>query len=84
VSDHDSGRRMRIRAIPRVGDHVTVLFLGTRADGVIEHVDEDLHRLGVLAEDGERIAFALNRATGRFLAEGHHSGARLLFGSERA
>ena len=39
---------------------------------------------GVLTEDGERITFALNRATGRFLAEGHHSGARLLFGSEQA
>ncbi len=70
--------------MPHVGDHVTVLFLATRADGVIEHVDEDLHRLRVLTEDGDRITFALNRATGRFLAEGHHSGARLLFGSQQA
>jgi hypothetical protein len=82
VSDGPPEQPARIRAMPRAGDRVTVLFLATRTDGVIEHVNDDLHRLRVITEDGERITFALNRATGRFLAEGHHSGARLVFGSE--
>lgn len=69
--------------MPRVGDHVTVAFLATRTPGVIEHVDDDLHRLRVLTDDGERISFTLNRAIGRFVAEAPGSGARLLFGRER-
>jgi hypothetical protein len=71
---------MRARPVPHLGEPVTVLFLAASVSGVIEHVDPDQQRLRVLTDEGEQLTFALNRATGRFVAEDGHSGARLAFG----
>ncbi len=63
---------------------MTVVFLAARVPGTIEWVDEDLHRVGVLTEEGEEISFALNRKLARFVAEEHPAGPRLAFGSNEA
>jgi hypothetical protein len=70
----------RARAVPHVGDHVTVAFLAARVAGVVTHIDDSSLRIDVRTEEGETVHFALNRATGSFLADGQQSGARLLFG----
>jgi hypothetical protein len=72
-------RAMRMRAMPRVGQRVLVVFLATRQAGVVGHVDADLHGLEVDLLDGERLRFVLNPGTGRFVVPGDTS-VRLYFG----
>jgi hypothetical protein len=69
------------RAIPRVGDPVTVRFLAAKVNGTIEWVDGDLHRLRVLTDEGEMLTFKLSPAMARFVTEAHPAGPRLLFGA---
>jgi hypothetical protein len=69
----------RPRAMPHIGDPVTVVFLAARVMGVVVGVDLEERRVHVATEDGQSLAFALSRATGTFLADGQQSGARLLF-----
>lgn len=69
---------MPIRRMPTVGDHVSVVFLAVRVAGVIESVDEAERRLHVLTEEGELIAFTLDRATGIFRTASTPDG-RLVF-----
>jgi hypothetical protein len=70
---------MSVRALPRIGDEVTVAYLSVRVDGVVADLDENLRSLEVLTDEGDRLTFALNPATGRYLGDGRQSGARLLF-----
>lgn len=70
---------MTLTHLPRVGDHVPVVFLGALVDGVIGEIDEQRRQLHVLTADGETITFALSRATGQFMADGSSSGPRLVF-----
>jgi hypothetical protein len=70
---------MPIRAIPRIGDPVTVAFLSAQIGGVVAGADDERRSVNVVTDEGETVSFALNRATGRFLSEGRQSGARLLF-----
>ncbi len=56
-----------------------VNFLGSSVHGTVDSIDPDGRRLLVTTEDGETLAFALNRATATFTAEGHQTGARLAF-----
>lgn len=70
---------MAIRAVPRVGDHVTVAFLSAQIGGVVAGSDEQQRSLDVVTDEGEMVRFALNRATGRYLSDGRQAGARLLF-----
>jgi hypothetical protein len=70
---------MSIRALPRIGDQVTVAYLSARVGGVVADLDDNQLSLEVLTDEGDRLTFALNRATGRYLGDGRQSGARLLF-----
>jgi hypothetical protein len=70
---------MPIRAIPRVGDRVTVAFLSSRVGGVVAGTDDARRSVDVVTEDGETVVFALNAATGCYLSDGRQTGARLLF-----
>jgi hypothetical protein len=65
--------------MPVIGGSVLVNFLGSTVRGTVKHVADDGRRLEVTTEDGETLAFALNRATATFTAEGHLTGARLSF-----
>jgi hypothetical protein len=58
---------------------VVVNFLGATVRGTVHSVSGDGRQLEVTTEDGESLAFALNRATATFTAEGHQTGARLTF-----
>jgi hypothetical protein len=69
---------MRSRLVPSVGQRVLVAFLAARTRGSIERVDNDLHGLEVLTDDGERLRFELSRVTGTFTAT-DNSRARLFF-----
>lgn len=63
-----------------VGTPVTVAFLAARRAGTIVEVsDGGRHLLVRVEETGEEIAFALSRATGRFMRAGRQTDARLLF-----
>lgn len=64
------------RPLPRVGDEVTVQFLGTEKPGVICEVDG--RRLLVRTADAEEW-FALSHITGRFVREGKAYFPRLLW-----
>jgi hypothetical protein len=75
---------MSLRAMPRVGGTVVVNFLGTTVRATVGSVSADGRRLEVTTEEGERLSFALNRATATFTAEGHQTGARLTFPDEPA
>jgi hypothetical protein len=70
---------VRTRAVPHVGGSVTVVYIGATVSGVVQKVDHGGLRLTVGTDDGDTITFALNRATGRFMADGRQYGARLLF-----
>jgi hypothetical protein len=70
---------MPLRVMPQVGRSVIVVYLDSRVAGVISDVLEDGRRIIVTTEDGERISFALNRATAAFTAEAVRSGPRLIF-----
>jgi hypothetical protein len=65
--------------MPAVGGRVIVNFLGTSVPGTVSAVLEEGRRLEVATDEGETIAFALNRATATFTAEGEQTGARLTF-----
>lgn len=65
--------------MPVVGGSVLVNFLGSTVRGTVKHVADGGRRLEVTTEDGETLAFALNRATATFTAEGQLTGARLSF-----
>jgi hypothetical protein len=68
--------------MPLLGGSVMVNFLGSTVPGTVKSVSEDGRRLEVSTEDGETLAFALNRATATFTSEGHQTGARLTFGGD--
>lgn len=70
---------MPARALPRIGDAVTVAFLSVSVRGVVAEVSEGLRSVDVLTEEGDSFTFRLNPATGRYMAGGRQSGARLLF-----
>ncbi len=70
---------MPLRSMPEVGGRVVVNYLGATVPGTVRSVSDDGRRLEVMTEDGERLAFALNRATATFTAEGEQTGARLTF-----
>lgn len=56
-----------------------VSFLGSSVRGVVDSIDPDGRRLLVTTDEGETLAFGLNRATATFTADGHQTGARLAF-----
>ncbi|MGI8430396.1 MAG: hypothetical protein ACR2OB_14110 [Solirubrobacteraceae bacterium] len=64
--------------MPLLGGSVTVLYLGTTVSGVVTKIDDGGRGLLVVTEDGDTLTFALSRATGRFVDDGH-LGARLVF-----
>jgi hypothetical protein len=69
---------LRLRALPRTGGRVAVIFLAHRVGGVVVSVDENLRGLDVVTDEGETVRFKLSQATGRFVAPGH-SDAQLYF-----
>lgn len=69
---------MYTRTLPHVGQSVTVVFLAARVAGTVAAVDADQRGIEVVTEEGERIRFTLQRASGRFQAEGQ-DGPRLYF-----
>jgi hypothetical protein len=73
---------MPLRVMPHIGRSVVVVYLDSRVAGVISEVLEDGRRVIVNTEEGERIGFALNRATAAFTAEHVRSGPRLIFERE--
>jgi hypothetical protein len=72
---------MYARALPYVGQSVTVSFLAARVHGTVVAVNADLAGLDVLTEEDDVIKFLLQPTTGRFQAAGQ-SGARLFFNTE--
>jgi hypothetical protein len=72
---------MYARALPYVGQSVTVSFLGARVHGTVVAVKAGLGGLDVLTEEDEVIEFVLQPTTGRFQAGGQ-TGARLFFNIE--
>jgi hypothetical protein len=70
------------RTVPRVDQRVTIVYLGGRTAGIVQHVDADLRGVEVLTEDGETLRFELSRATGHFMSGGQ-SGLRLLLRDQR-
>ena len=70
---------MPLRSMPMVGGRVVVNYLGATVPGTVRSVSDDGRRLEVTTEDGQTLAFALNRATATFTAEGEQTGARLTF-----
>lgn len=70
---------MPTRPVPRIGDEVTVAFLAAQVGGVVVGAAEGLRLLRVITDDGDALSFSLNPATGRYVADGRQSGARLLF-----
>lgn len=64
--------------MPHLGAQVTVAFLAIQMPGRVVGIDQDGRGLEVELSDGERLRFALSRATGTFLAVGQ-TDARLLF-----
>lgn len=73
---------MPLRVMPHVGRAVVVIYLDSRVGGVVSAVLEDGRRIIVTTDEGERIGFALNRATAAFAAEQVRSGPRLSFEPE--
>ena len=75
---------MPLRSMPVVGGRVVVSYLGATVPGTVRSVSDDGRRLEVTTEDGQNLAFALNRATATFTAAGEQTGARLTFVGEPA
>ncbi len=73
---------MRSRTKPRLGGSVLVIYLGATAAGVVEQIEDGGRRLVVLTEEGSRLSFALNSATGTFALAGRQWEARLRFDDE--
>jgi hypothetical protein len=69
---------LRPRDVPRLGASVVAAYLAVHVPGRIVQVDADLRGVEVELNDGERLRFALSRATGTFIAQ-DSSRARLLF-----
>jgi hypothetical protein len=65
--------------MPHVGRRVVVVYLDCRVGGVISEVLDDGRRILVTTDEGDRLAFVLNRATAAFTAEALGSGPRLIF-----
>ncbi len=70
---------MPLRAMPRVGAPVTVVYLDARVSGIVHEVLEGGRRLIVATADGEQIEFRLRPATATFTADQRSGGARLVF-----
>ena len=70
---------MPLRAMPEIGAEVLLDFLGATLLGTVRAVAPGGRQLEVETEDGERLTFALNRATATFTADGLQTGARLRF-----
>ncbi len=68
-----------MRKVPQVGSHVTVAYLGSTHEAVVEEVHEDGRRVVVLSDDGEELTFVLTPLTGRYMADGAQTGPHLLF-----
>jgi hypothetical protein len=73
---------MPLRAMPRVGLAVTVIYLDSRVPGVVTEVLDGGRRLMVTTVEQERIEFVLGRATASFTAGPGGSGPRLIFGGQ--
>jgi hypothetical protein len=59
-----------------------VVYLDSRIAGTVSEVSKDSHRIVVTTEEGERIGFALSRATATFTADRVGGGPRLIFAAE--
>jgi hypothetical protein len=59
-----------VRRVPQIGDRVAVVYLSVVAAGEVIDVDEDERRIVVVTADAEQLVFELNRATGKFHANG--------------
>jgi hypothetical protein len=73
---------MRKRAMPYVGRPVAIVHLAVVLEGVIEAMEDDGRSLTVLSEEGERMAFLLDAATGGFTQAGGQTSVRLRFREE--
>jgi hypothetical protein len=69
---------MYARALPFVGQSVTLSFPAASVHGTVVAVNADLGELDVLTEADEVIKFVLQPTTGRFQSGGQ-TGARLFF-----
>jgi hypothetical protein len=69
-----------MRKLPCSGAHVQIAYLGVTHEGVIEEVQDQGRRVLVLTEEGEELTFILTALTGRYMADGAQTGARLLLG----
>lgn len=65
------------RLVPTVGAPASVVRLAARARATIVAVGDGGRELVVVTDTGERMRFALSRATGTFVEEGRQYGARL-------
>lgn len=72
---------MPLRAMPHVGQRVTVCYLATTAEGEVAEVGDGGRSLFVVTDDGEAVRFRLSRATATFTAGGAAPWPRLVFGS---
>ena len=70
---------MPLRSMPRVGGRVVVNFLGATVHGTVRSVSDGRAPAGGGDRGRRDAAFALNRATATFTAEGQQTGARLTF-----
>jgi hypothetical protein len=70
---------MRARAMPYVGRRVAVLYLGAVVGGAVARVEDGGRRLAVITDEGEELAFELDRATAAFTLPGGQTKARLRF-----
>ena len=68
--------------MPHVGRPVVVVYLDSRVGGVITEVLDDGRRIVVDTDEGERLAFVLNRATAAFTAEAAQRSRLIFDGSE--
>jgi hypothetical protein len=66
------------RALPHLGQSVTVSFLAARVHGTVVAVDQGLDGLEVLTDEDELMRFELLPTTGRFHSGGQ-IGPRLFF-----
>lgn len=58
-----------MRALPRPGAAATVLYLDAAVSAQIEEVQQQGREVCVITEEGERLRFVLNPATGVFLTD---------------
>jgi hypothetical protein len=65
--------------MPHVGGAVLVDYLGVAVHGIVRSIEPESRRLEVVTDDGKRLTFALNRATGTFTVDGGQTAPRLRF-----